>query len=52
MNILEARAISSTPKKKGNISTTIAQQLALPKNILVEVLLGNLAPLIAFQWFY
>jgi hypothetical protein len=48
LNILKA----SIPKKKGNISATVAQRLALPKNILVEVLLGNLAPLVAFRWPY
>ena len=49
LNILN-QGISNTPKKKGNISATIAQRLALPKSILAEVLLGNLAPLVAFQW--
>jgi len=49
LNILN-QGISNTPKKKGNISATITQRLALPKSILVEVLSGNLAPLIAFQW--
>jgi len=48
LNILKAGATSSIPKKKGGVSATIAQRLALPKNILAEVLLGNLAPLVAF----
>jgi hypothetical protein len=52
LNILKARAISSIPKKKGRLSTTITQHLSLPKDILLEVLTGNLAPLIAFQWPY
>jgi hypothetical protein len=49
LNILNLGA-SNTPKKKGNISATVAQRLALPESILVEVLLGNLAPLVAFRW--
>ena len=49
LNVLEAKTTSSIPKKKGNISTTITQQLALSENILVKVFSGNLAPLIAFQ---
>jgi len=48
LNILKAGAISSTPKKKGRLSTTITQRLSLPDNILLEVLIGNLAPLVAF----
>ena len=48
LNILNLGASNIPKKKKGNISTTIAQRLALPKSILVEVLLGNLAPLVAF----
>jgi len=48
LNILNLGASNIPKKKKGNISITIAQRLALPKSILVEVLLGNLAPLIAF----
>ena len=48
LNILNL-GISSTPKKKkGNISANIAQYLALPENILTEVLLGNLTLLMAF----
>ena len=47
LNILDPGA-SNIPKKKGNISATVAQRLALPKSILVEVLLDNLAPLVAF----
>jgi hypothetical protein len=48
LNILKAGAISSTPKKKGRLSATITQRLSLPDNILLEVLTGNLAPLVAF----
>jgi len=49
LNILNQGA-SNIPKKKGNISATVAQRLALPESILAEVLSGNLAPLVAFQW--
>ena len=49
-NILKAGAISSTPKKKGRLSATVAQRLSLPDNILLEVLIENLVLLIAFQW--
>ena len=48
LNILKARAISSILKKKGRLSATITQRLSLPDNILLEVLIGNLAPLVAF----
>ena len=50
LNILEAGATSSTPKKKGRLSATVAQRLSLPDDILSEVLIGNLAPLVAFRW--
>jgi len=49
LNIFKAGAISSTPKKKGRLSATIAQRLSLPNNILLEILIGNLALLVAFQ---
>jgi len=52
LNILNLGASNTPKKKKGNISATVAQYLALPKSILVEVLLGNLAPLVAFWWPY
>jgi len=48
LNILKAGATSSTPKKKGRLSATVAQRLSLPNDILLEVLTGNLAPLVAF----